>query len=73
MENISHRRASAELELTGPVLAHARLIEGGVLRAYNAFIRHASECGPCKALGVDCDEAVRLRQSWRQAKERAAQ
>ncbi|MEV4972020.1 hypothetical protein [Streptomyces scopuliridis] len=73
MDHTSHQKADAKLELTGPVLTHARLIEGSVQRAYNAFIVHASECGPCKALGVDCDEAAGLRKSWRQAKERATQ
>ncbi|WP_129771676.1 hypothetical protein [Streptomyces sp. L-9-10] len=71
MENISHKRSDAELELTGPVLTRARLIEGSVQRSYNAFIAHAQACIPCRA-GVDCDEAATLRQSWRLAKDRAA-
>ncbi|MFE4372620.1 hypothetical protein ACFRMN_31185 [Streptomyces sp. NPDC056835] len=72
MENISHKRADTKLELTGPVLTHARRIEDSVQRSYSAFIAHAQSCIPCRA-GVDCDEAATLRQSWRQAKERAAQ
>lgn len=73
MENTNHQRASTELELTGPVLTHARLIEGSVQRSYNAFIHHAQMCAPCRALGVDCEEAAGLRKSWRRAKERASQ
>jgi len=62
-------RPEADSRLREPVATRTSAVTALVQQAYNAWIHHASKCADCRTKGVDCREAVQLRQDWRDAKE----
>jgi hypothetical protein len=52
----------------GATVSRAMRATTSVLGAYRAFIAHTQACEECRTEGVDCDDASRLRQLWRDVK-----
>lgn len=64
-ESTNPRAAAAE---DGPVSRALRSRAAAAAQAYRDFIDHAAGCSDCRTLGLDCSEAVGLRQAWREAR-----
>jgi hypothetical protein len=52
----------------GTTVSRAMRATASILGAYRAFIAHTQACEKCRTEGVDCGDAGRLRQLWRDAK-----
>ena len=64
-ESTNPAAAAAE---DGPVSRALRSRAAVAAQAYRDFIAHVSGCTDCRSLGLDCKDAIGLRQAWRDAR-----